>query len=32
MIDKVKVFLTQSIDEQTTIEETFNSMKILFYV
>ena len=32
MIDKVKVFLTQGIDEQTTIEETFNSMKILFYV
>jgi len=32
MIDKVKLFLTQGIDEKTTIEETFNSMKILFYV
>jgi flagellum-specific ATP synthase len=32
MIDKVKVFLTQGIDEQMTLEETFNSMKILFYV
>jgi len=32
MIDKIKLFLTQGIDEKTTIEETFNSMKILFYV
>jgi len=32
MIDKMKLFLTQGIDEKTTIEETFNSMKILFYV
>lgn len=32
MIDKVKVFLTQGIDEKATLEETFNSMRILFYV
>ncbi len=32
MIDKVRTFLTQSIDDKVTIEETLNSMKILFYV
>ncbi len=32
MIDKVKTFLTQGIDDKVTIEETLNSMKILFYV
>ncbi|OPX98311.1 MAG: putative ATP synthase YscN [Syntrophorhabdus sp. PtaB.Bin006] len=32
MIDKVKVFLTQEVDERTTLEDTVNSMKILFYV
>ena len=32
MIDKVKTFLSQGIDDRVTIEETQNSMKILFYV
>jgi flagellum-specific ATP synthase len=32
MIDKVKTFLSQGIDDRVTIEETLNSMKILFYV
>jgi flagellum-specific ATP synthase len=32
MIDKVRLFLTQGIDEKATLEETLNSMKILFYV
>jgi flagellum-specific ATP synthase len=32
MIDKVKTFLAQGIDDRATIEETQNSMKILFYV
>ncbi|HOW53337.1 MAG TPA: FliI/YscN family ATPase [Syntrophorhabdaceae bacterium] len=32
MIDKVKTFLTQDVDEKVTLEETQNSMKILFYV
>lgn len=32
MKEKVKVFLTQKTDERVTIEETLNSMKILFYV
>ncbi|HBA55524.1 MAG TPA: hypothetical protein DCZ04_13985, partial [Syntrophorhabdus aromaticivorans] len=32
MIDKVRVFLTQEVDERTTLEDTVNSMKILFYV
>ena len=32
MIDKVKTFLAQGIDDRVTIEETQNSMKILFYV
>ncbi|MBA4416642.1 MAG: hypothetical protein C0392_01835 [Syntrophus sp. (in: bacteria)] len=31
MMDKVKIFLTQGIDERATLEETFNSMKLLFY-
>lgn len=31
MIDKVKTFLTQGIDDKVTLEETLNSMKILFY-
>ncbi len=32
MIDKARLFLTQGIDEKATLEEAFNSMKILFYV
>ena len=32
MIDKARTFLTQGIDDRVTIEETKNSMKILFYV
>jgi flagellum-specific ATP synthase len=32
MIDKVKTFLSQGIDDRVTIEEAQNSMKILFYV
>jgi flagellum-specific ATP synthase len=32
MIDKVRTFLSQGIDDRVTIEETQNSMKILFYV
>ncbi|MBA4389370.1 MAG: flagellum-specific ATP synthase FliI [Syntrophus sp. (in: bacteria)] len=32
MIDRVKTFLTQGIDDRVTLEETLNSMKILFYV
>jgi flagellum-specific ATP synthase len=32
MIDKVKTFLAQGINDRVTIEETQNSMKILFYV
>ncbi len=32
MIDKVKTFLVQDVDEEVTLEETQNSMKILFYV
>ncbi len=32
MIDKVKTFLTQGIDDRVTLEETLNSMKILFHV
>jgi flagellum-specific ATP synthase len=31
MMEKVKTFLTQGIDEKATLEETFDSMKILFY-
>jgi flagellum-specific ATP synthase len=31
MMEKVKIFLTQGIDEKATLEETFNSMKLLFY-
>jgi flagellum-specific ATP synthase len=32
MVDRTKVFLTQGVDEMTTLEEALNSMKILFYV
>lgn len=32
MIDRVKTFLTQGINDRVTLEETLNSMKILFYV
>lgn len=32
MIDKARLFLTQGIDDKATLEEAFNSMKILFYV
>jgi flagellum-specific ATP synthase len=32
MIDKVRTFTRQSVDERVTLEETLNSMKILFYV
>lgn len=32
MVDKVNIFLRQGIDEKATIEDTLNSMKILFYV
>jgi flagellum-specific ATP synthase len=32
MIDKARTFLTQNVDEKVTLEDAFNSMKILFYV
>ena len=32
MIDKVRTFTRQGVDERVTLEETLNSMKILFYV
>jgi len=32
MIDRVRTFLAQNVDEKVTLEETLNSMKILFYV
>lgn len=32
MIDKVRTFLQQGVDERATLQETQNSMKILFYV
>ncbi|MDD3845984.1 MAG: FliI/YscN family ATPase [Syntrophorhabdaceae bacterium] len=32
MIDKVRTFLQQGVDERVPLEETQNSMKILFYV
>ncbi len=32
MIDKVRTFLQQGVDERVRFEETQNSMKILFYV
>ncbi|HOV91241.1 MAG TPA: FliI/YscN family ATPase [Syntrophorhabdaceae bacterium] len=32
MVDKVRLFLTQSIDERVTLEDAINSMKILFYM
>ena len=31
MVDKVKVFLKQGIDDKANLEDTLNSMKILFY-
>jgi len=31
MMDKVKIFLTQNVDERVTLEDAINSMKILFY-
>ena len=32
MIDKVRIFLVQNVDKKVTLEDAFNSMKILFYV
>jgi len=32
MVDKVRLFLTQNIDERVTLEDAINSMKILFYM
>jgi flagellum-specific ATP synthase len=32
MMEKVKLFLTQKSGERATLEETINSMRILFYV
>jgi hypothetical protein len=32
MMDKVKSFLTQGIDQKSTLSETMDSMKLLFYV
>ncbi len=32
MIDKVRTFLAQNVDEKVTLDDAFNSMKILFYV
>jgi flagellum-specific ATP synthase len=32
MIDKARAFLTQNVDQKVTLEDAFNSMKILFYV
>ncbi len=32
MIDKARAFLTQKVDQKVTLEDAFNSMKILFYV
>ncbi|MCX5810647.1 MAG: FliI/YscN family ATPase [Proteobacteria bacterium] len=32
MMDKVRIFLTQGVDEKVTLEDSRNSMKILFYV
>ncbi|MCX5815039.1 MAG: FliI/YscN family ATPase [Proteobacteria bacterium] len=32
MMDKVRTFLTQGVDEKVTLEDSRNSMKILFYV
>jgi len=31
MMDKVKAFLAQGVDEKVTIDKTFDSMKLLFY-
>jgi flagellum-specific ATP synthase len=32
MVDKVRLFLRQNSDERATLEETMNSLRILFYV
>jgi flagellum-specific ATP synthase len=32
MVDKIRLFLRQNSDERATLEETMNSMRILFYV
>jgi flagellum-specific ATP synthase len=32
MMDKARAFLTQNVDQKVTLEDAFNSMKILFYV
>lgn len=32
MIERVRTFLAQNVDEKVTLEEALNSMKILFYV
>jgi len=32
MIEKVKLFLTQGSDEKATLDETVDSMRILFFV
>ncbi len=32
MMDKVRTFLAQKVDQKVTLEEALNSMKILFYV
>jgi flagellum-specific ATP synthase len=32
MVDKIRLFLRQNSDEKATLEETMNSMRILFYV
>jgi flagellum-specific ATP synthase len=32
MIDKARAFLTQNVDQKVSLEDAFNSMKILFYV
>jgi flagellum-specific ATP synthase len=32
MVDKVRTFLAQKVDQKVTLEDAFNSMKILFYV
>ncbi|MCX5807211.1 MAG: FliI/YscN family ATPase [Proteobacteria bacterium] len=32
MIEKARAFLAQTVDQKVTLEDAFNSMKILFYV
>jgi flagellum-specific ATP synthase len=31
MMDRVKAFLAQGVDEKVTVEQTLDSMKLLFY-